>query len=178
MYSWPRFVSMAGELPHTAPPLYPAGTVYVFQSVAPVARSSASMLPRNVQHTYVGSIPCAESASSCEATPTKTFPSNTVGDCVMMADRCDSACVLHTSAPVNLLNASTFPPGPHTKLGHPNARLTIEPCVPTITKLSVTAGVSRARSTRMPLAAGMLAVHFNAPVRLSTTYRFPAQSGK
>ncbi len=49
--------------------------------------------------------------------------------------------------------------------------------MPTITLLSVTAGVARALSRKTPVAAAMLAVHLTAPVCRSTAYRLPAQSG-
>ncbi len=47
MYTCFRFVSIAGELPQTALPVYPGGAIIVFQRIAPDARSRASMLPRN-----------------------------------------------------------------------------------------------------------------------------------
>jgi hypothetical protein len=50
MYSWPRLASIAGELPQTAPPVYPDGTIIVFQRSTPVFASSAAMLPRKLQH--------------------------------------------------------------------------------------------------------------------------------
>ena len=86
-----------------------------------------------------------------------------------IAAKCGSTLVLQTSAPVNLLNASTFAPGPPPKR--------MPPWVPTITLSSVTAGVVRALSMNEPLASGMLAVHLITPVCRSTAYRLPAQSG-
>src|SRR6266576_2658785 len=56
----PRAGSIAGGC-HTAPPLYwsvcppLSGMSKVFQSVAPVCASSATTLPRKLQHGYAGS---------------------------------------------------------------------------------------------------------------------------
>ena len=88
----------------------------------------------------------------------------------MIAAGFESATVLQTGCPVNLLKASTLPPGP------PPGTKT-EPCVPTITLSLVTAGVARALSNGTPLAAEMLDFHLRVPVCLSTAYRKPAQSG-
>lgn len=88
----------------------------------------------------------------------------------MIAAGCASATVLQTSSPVARLNAITLPPGPP-----PGARML--PCVPTITRDSVTVGVARALSNGTPLAAGMLVRHSWAPVFALIAYRLPAQSG-
>jgi hypothetical protein len=56
--------------------------VYVFQSSDPVAASSATRLPRNVQHSYLGFIP---DPSSIEEMGTNSRPSYSVGVPVMLA---------------------------------------------------------------------------------------------
>lgn len=73
--------------------------------------------------------------------------------------------VVQLVAPVVLSKAMTFAPAPR-------------PCVPTTTLPSAMAGVLRALSPGVPVAAAMLERQRWAPVSLSTAYRFPDQSGK
>ena len=86
----------------------------------------AACCPRN-DNSYPGT--SAASASSCEATPTYTRPSNTVADWVMIAAPWSSTLVFQTSAPVCLSKASRLAPGP------PKPGTKTKPCVPTITKI-------------------------------------------
>src|SRR5438552_4043024 len=74
-----------------------AAIVNVFQTSAPVAASSATRLPRNVQHSYVGLPPCA---SSLDATGTYRRPSCSVGVPVMFALRCSSIARVQSCSPV------------------------------------------------------------------------------
>src|SRR5438132_10899303 len=78
-------------------------TVYACQIFAPVLASSATMLPRNVQHSYFGFVAAID--SSLPETGTYRRPDSSFGLPVITASGCSSARVFHTNAPVSAFNA-------------------------------------------------------------------------
>src|SRR2546429_9964832 len=81
-------------------------TRYVLQMRLPVAASSATTLPRNVQHSYLGFV--AASDSSRPDTGTYRRPDSSLGEPVITAPGCSSARVLHRSAPVSASKPHMF----------------------------------------------------------------------
>src|SRR5438093_1339349 len=73
-------------------------TVYDLQIRAPVLASSATRLPRNVQHSYAGFVAAMD--SSLPDTGTYNRPASSFGDPVITASGCSSARVFQSNAPV------------------------------------------------------------------------------
>src|SRR5262245_18029972 len=110
-YTMRRFESIVGadqmpapDGPHRVVPLafFPIGfasfaIVYVFHTSDPVAASSAIRLPRNVQHSYFGLLPCP---SSPDATGTYNRSSKSAGVPVTCELGCSSMFRVQISSPV------------------------------------------------------------------------------
>src|SRR5439155_1367328 len=82
-----------------------APMVYVFHSSEPVDASSATRLPRNVQHSYFALLPCP---SSPDATGTYKRFSNSVGAPVTRALACSSRLRVQITSPVDASIAYAF----------------------------------------------------------------------
>ena len=81
-----------------------SGIVYVFQRRSPLRASSATTLPRAVQHLYFGS-PAATNSSAPVETGTYSRPSKSIGLPVMCENGCSSTRVFQSSAPVSASTA-------------------------------------------------------------------------
>src|SRR6516162_8535322 len=79
--------------------------VYCFHKTLPVVASKEDTLPRNLQHSYLGSAPAT---SSKEETGTYKRPPARVGEPVMTAAGCSSSFVFQTSLPVAASTAYTL----------------------------------------------------------------------
>src|SRR5262249_37506277 len=82
-----------------------AAIVYVFHNNAPVDASSATRLPRNVQHSYFGLLPCP---SSPDAIGTYRRFSKSVGAPVTRALECSSRLRVQIRSPVAASIAYAF----------------------------------------------------------------------
>src|ERR1700730_12719983 len=94
-----------------------SGIVKVCHTRSPVAASSATTLPRNVQQPYEA---CAPVPSSPEAIPTYRRPLYSTADPVILAARCSSSFFFQSSSPVAAFTAYMVPGrSPKNAVGRP-----------------------------------------------------------
>ena len=79
-----------------------SGMVKCSHTVLPVAASTATSLPRKVQHSYFGS---AAGMTSSEETGTSSLPPTSAGVPVSVALGCSSIFRDHTNSPVSMFTA-------------------------------------------------------------------------
>src|SRR5262245_29291890 len=78
-------------------------TVYACQIFAPVLASNATMLPRNVQHSYAALLAAIDSSLPDKGTYSR--PSSSFGEPVMTAIGCASARVFQSREPELMFTA-------------------------------------------------------------------------